>query len=244
MSASFTIWFCYFAFYSFFGWLCETAYCSLIQRRFINRGFLNGPFCPIYGFGAICVLLLLSRYSDDLLALFVLSVAATGVIEYMTSVLLEKIFHLSLWDYTERKWNVNGRVCLANAVLFGLLSVLMVKVIHPHIVNLLGGLPSTFFYVFMGILSLCFTYDLLITVRTILHINREAGLHQEALEKLGQLRDEYIEKIRGGARNRIQDRLLRAFPRLALLKYPGAIEAIRKAAKEHRDQLRKRLDKE
>lgn len=89
-------WFICFVVYSFLGWICETFFCSAAQRRFVNRGFLNGPFCPIYGFGALLVIGLFSKYENDLLALFLLSMAVTSIVEYIASVLLEKLFHLTL----------------------------------------------------------------------------------------------------------------------------------------------------
>ena len=110
--------FAIFLFYIFLGWICETAFCSIAARKFINRGFLSGPFCPIYGFGAMMILLCFSHYQNDLAALFLFSMVGTSVLEYITSFLLEKLFHLSLWDYSGRKWNLNGRICLRNSLLF------------------------------------------------------------------------------------------------------------------------------
>lgn len=234
MLISVATWFCYFVFYSFIGWICETVYCSLIQRRFINRGFLNGPFCPIYGFGAVAVLLLFSGYSDDIFALFLLSIVVTSVIEYVTSYLLEKLFNLSLWDYKGRVGSINGRVCLMNALMFGVLSVLMVRVIHPYTVSFLETLPPPLLYIIMGILVAYFLYDIVITVRALVRINQEAGLRQVELSKLSEMRDSYIKAMQEEQRGRIERRLLKAFPRLDLKKYPEAIEAIKESMRKYR----------
>ena len=212
-------WFICFVVYSFLGWICETFFCSAAQRRFVNRGFLNGPFCPIYGFGALLVIGLFSKYENDLLALFLLSMAVTSIVEYIASVLLEKLFHLTLWDYSGRKWNINGRVCLRNSLLFGLLSVLMVKGIHPQVVRLFAELPEWLSITFVTVLSVYFILDVVITVLSLTHINRAAE----------QLR------IRGERFWRpFHNRLLKAFPNMTSRRFPEGIEFIRKTLKNAR----------
>ena len=134
--------FVYFVLYSFLGWLCETIYCSIGSKKFINRGFLNGPFCPIYGTGALLVIDVFMKYKDDLVALFILSMVVTSVVEYITSYLLEKIFNLQLWDYSTYSFNLNGRVCLKNSLMFGVLSIAAVEVIHPAVESLQASLAA------------------------------------------------------------------------------------------------------
>ena len=141
---SILIQFAIFLIYSFLGWICETLFCSVAARKFINRGFLTGPFCPIYGFGAMIILLLFSGLRDHWLLLFLGSIVGTSGLEYLTSLILEKVFRLSLWDYSQRRWNLHGRICLRNSLLFGIMSVLMVQVIHPHVVGFLLSLPENF----------------------------------------------------------------------------------------------------
>ena len=86
--------------YSFLGWVCETVYCSIGQRKFVNRGFLNGPLCPVYGFGAVAVLLFLRPLRENLLLLFFGGMILTSVIEYITGFALEKLFAAKWWDYS------------------------------------------------------------------------------------------------------------------------------------------------
>ena len=129
--------------YSFLGWACETVYCSIGKRKFVNRGFLNGPLCPVYGFGALAVLYFLRPVSDNIPLLFVSGMVLTSVIEYITGYLLEKLFATKWWDYSSRRFNIHGRVCLRNSLMFGALSVVAVRVIDPVIRGGIYALPAT-----------------------------------------------------------------------------------------------------
>ncbi|MDY4078973.1 MAG: putative ABC transporter permease [Clostridium sp.] len=186
--------FVYFVLYSFLGWMCETIYCSIDDKKFVNRGFLNGPFCPIYGTGALLVIDIFMKYKDDLLVLFILSVVITSIVEYITSYLLEKIFNLQLWDYSTYSFNLNGRVCLKNSLLFGVLSILAVEVIHPAVEGFLSRLPVWFLITFTGTLVVYFICDVVITVKALIQINKKAGHRQMQLDELAKLRNEYIAK--------------------------------------------------
>lgn len=186
--------FVYFVLYSFLGWMCETIYCSIDDKKFVNRGFLNGPFCPIYGTGALLVIDIFMKYKDDLLVLFILSVVITSIVEYITSYLLEKIFNLQLWDYSTYSFNLNGRVCLKNSLLFGVLSILAVEVIHPAVEGFLSRLPVWFLITFTGTLVVYFICDVFITVKALIQINKKAGYRQMQLDELAKLRNEYIAK--------------------------------------------------
>lgn len=186
--------FVYFVLYSFLGWICETIYCSIDDKKFVNRGFLNGPFCPIYGTGALLVIDIFMKYKDDLLVLFILSVVITSIVEYITSYLLEKIFNLQLWDYSTYYFNLNGRVCLKNSLLFGVLSILAVEIIHPAVEGFLSRLPAWFLITFTGTLVIYFICDVFITVKALIQINKKAGHRQMQLDELAKLRNEYIAK--------------------------------------------------
>ena len=118
-------WFLWLMIYSIIGWGYESTICSIGQRKLINRGFLNGPYCPIYGTGAVLVLLVLGRIQNPVL-LFFAGALVTCSLEYLTSWLMEKLFHARWWDYSKRKFNIGGRVCLIGAVVFGAFSVVLV----------------------------------------------------------------------------------------------------------------------
>lgn len=128
--------------YSFLGWLMETTLVSLQSKKFINRGFFMGPYCPIYGTGGV-LLLVLSPYKDSPFLVFILSIVICSIIEYLTSYILEMIYKVRWWDYSNRMFNLNGRVCLFNSVCFGLLGMLMVSYLNPVFLNLITSLSDT-----------------------------------------------------------------------------------------------------
>ena len=111
-------WILLFTIYSLLGWVCESTYCSILAKKLINRGFLNGPFCPIYGVGALLIVKLLSPFSHNLVILFFASLLLTSLLEYLTGFAMEKLFHAKWWDYSHRRFNIQGRVCLGNALIF------------------------------------------------------------------------------------------------------------------------------
>ncbi len=120
-----------FILYSFIGWIIETTLTLIESKKFVNRGFLMGPICPVYGVGAIIITGVLYRYSNDFLVIFGLSVLMCGCLEYFTSYLMEKIFHARWWDYSNFKYNINGRICLDTLILFGLAGILIFKLTNP-----------------------------------------------------------------------------------------------------------------
>lgn len=127
---------------AFLGWVMEVV-CKLIQfGRFINRGFLIGPYCPIYGFGAVLVTALLTPFSASPPAVFVLAMAVCGTLEYLTSYAMEKLFHARWWDYSHRRFNLNGRVCAGTLIPFGLMGLGMVYVARPVLFGLYLRLPQ------------------------------------------------------------------------------------------------------
>lgn len=128
--------------YSFLGWVCEVIYCSVPKKRFVNRGFLYGPYLPIYGFGATFTIVLLSRFLDRWYIVFLLGMVITSTLEYITSYLLEKIFAVKLWDYSGYPLNLNGRICALNSVLFGLLCLFIMYVVNEPVYSWLSGLGS------------------------------------------------------------------------------------------------------
>ena len=129
--------------YCVLGWICEVVYCSVPKKRFVNRGFLIGPYLPIYGFGAMIVIVVLYPFREHWYLVFICGVVLTSVLEYFTSFALEKLFHVKLWDYSTYPLNINGRVCALNSTLFGLLCLFIVYVVNDPIYNFLAGLNMT-----------------------------------------------------------------------------------------------------
>lgn len=132
----------YFFLYSFIGYLIEIVYCSLAEKKLVNRGFLFGPILPIYGTGMLLVLVSTQNVTDNLILTFLVSMAICTVTEYLISWAMEKIFGIKWWDYSEvYRFHINGRVCLANSLAFGIAGLLIVNQIHPAIANLVTKIP-------------------------------------------------------------------------------------------------------
>jgi uncharacterized membrane protein len=164
------MYFSYFVIYSFLGWICETTYCFIIDKQYVNRGFLNGPFCPIYGVGALIVIIMLTPVSYNIILIFLSAMIFTSILEYITGFLLEVIFNLKWWDYSNYRFNIKGRVCLLNSTLFGILSVVTFKIINPVITELLNNIQSNIIIWICNILIIVFLYDTIITVYKVLQL--------------------------------------------------------------------------
>ena len=176
-----------FCVYSFLGWVCETFYCSVGQWHFVNRGFLTGPVCPVYGFGALAVLYLLAPFARQPLLLFIAAMAVTSVLEYLTGLLLERLFHTRWWDYSQRRFNLHGRVCLRNSLLFGLIALIMVLFIHPAVQDALSRLPLRAAAALALLLAAVFTVDTVQSARSAFALSKKA-------DQLAALRAELREK--------------------------------------------------
>lgn len=138
----------------------ECAFCSYNQKKLVyDRGFLIGPYCPIYGWGGIAIYLLLSKYENDPITLFVLAAVGASVLEYVTSYLMEKMFKARWWDYSEKRFNIEGRVCLVNSILFGILGMIFVYFINPFAVDLLHKLPHNILIVISIIIMVIYLVD-------------------------------------------------------------------------------------
>ncbi len=120
-----------FLIYSFIGWLIEVIGKLIEKHKFINRGFLIGPICPIYGHGCILMILTLSRYKDNPLTLFIYAIFICSLLEYFTSYFMEKIFKARWWDYSTKRFNLNGRICAETMIPFGILGTIVICVINP-----------------------------------------------------------------------------------------------------------------
>ncbi len=179
-----------FSFYSMVGWACETVFCSVLAKRFINRGFLNGPFCPVYGFGALVSVYLLSPLKDalpfpgNLALLYLAGVVALSALEYATGWLLETLFHAKWWDYSHHKIQIHGRVCLSNALLFGVMAVVTVYWVHPAVESLLDRAPAPLLLALAAALLLYFLSDCAVTVRSVLLLNGRLAQLQRTLDEL------------------------------------------------------------
>lgn len=153
--------------YSFVGWVMETCYCWICTKKFVNRGFLIGPVVPIYGTGGVLVYVLLKRYLDMPLVLFIMSIIICSLLEYFTSYYMEKLFKTRWWDYSNRKFNINGRVCLFNMICFGILSLVIMYGVNPFLLDTIHKIDPMVLKVVVSILMSLFLIDLGISTKII-----------------------------------------------------------------------------
>lgn len=172
--------------YSFIGWLWETVYCSLKARKFVYRGFLVGPYCPIYGFGILGVLYFLEPLKQNIVILYLLSTVLVTILEYITSYGLEKMFHASWWDYKDVPLNINGRVALPVSLFWGIGCVLIVRVIHPKVMLFEDFLSKKFGILLPIILLLLIMTDLIYTLGNMQAFKKVTAQISTAIEERKQ----------------------------------------------------------
>ena len=149
-----------FIIYSFIGYLAEVIYCSYGQKKFVNRGFLFGPICPIYGIGSVLAIYCLSNLKDNLILVFILGILITSTLEYYTSYIFEKIFNNKWWDYSNRVDNINGRICIGNSLYFGLGITILIYLLNPSIVGIIDNISHNNMILISTIIFILFITDL------------------------------------------------------------------------------------
>lgn len=173
--------------YSFLGWVMETALCSIRERHFINRGFLAGPLCPIYGFGMCAILLILQPFAEHLVILFFGGMFVASAVEYFTGWLLEALFHAKYWDYSNKKWNLHGKICLKISLAWGFLSVIIVKVIHPCTLFLINKLSRQIGNIVLLVLLLLFLCDIIQSIVAAAKISNKLRSLAKVKEELSRI---------------------------------------------------------
>lgn len=165
--------FLYFIIYAFIGWSMEVI-CKLFElKKFVNRGFLIGPICPIYGYGVLGIVLLIGQNTKDVLDVFLKSILICSLLEYFTSYIMEKLFKARWWDYSRRKFNINGRICLETMVPFGLLGCFVVYVVHPIIVNFVALFNQSTVIIIAIILFVIYLIDNIVSFNVMSKIKSE-----------------------------------------------------------------------
>lgn len=184
----------FFFIYSFLGWICESIYCSIGNKKIINRGFLNGPICPVYGFGSLIVIFSLKNFQSNIKLLFIFGILVTSILEYITGFVLEKLFKTTWWNYSNKRFNIKGRVCLKNSILFGAMSVVLIEVIHKNIYNIVVYISDLLLAVIVISILVCFLIDLNFTLLSLNKLNRKLRFMDEILLELNKL-DISLEKF-------------------------------------------------
>ncbi len=174
-----------FFFYSAAGWFVESLYRSIGEKRIINSGFLTGPMCPIYGTGALVMTVFLyNPFKDNMLAVFLLGMVLCDLVEYVTSVLIEILFHARWWDYTYEYLNIKGRICFKHTLYWGIASVAFVKLLHPKIDSIVQNFNIRTVRVLLIIIFAVFFLDVANSVRKALDIRKLQDKLSKILESV------------------------------------------------------------
>ena len=181
--------------YAFLGWCTEVSYAALKSGRFVNRGFLNGPVCPVYGCGAVIVLWVLEPLRGNLLLLFLGSVALTSLLEWLTGFVLERLFHQRWWDYSQEPFNLNGYICLRFSIAWGLACLFVVELVHPSVLWCIRTIPHPVGVGLLILFSVTMAVDLAATVRTIARINRQLSQLDELAAGIKEMSNELGENL-------------------------------------------------
>lgn len=187
------LWF--FFIYAFLGWCVEVSYAALVTGKFVNRGFLNGAVCPVYGFGVVIVLACLTPLSENLLILFVGSVILTSILEWFTGFVLEQLFHQRWWDYSDQPFNIGGYICLRFSIAWGLACVFVVRLLHPTILGLILLIPHFAGAVLLGSLGAVMAVDLAATVSAVIKFNRRLAQIDELAARIKEASNELGENL-------------------------------------------------
>lgn len=202
-----------FVIYSFIGYLIEVTCVSFTQKRIVfSRGYMIGPYLPIFGVGAMVVTVFLTKYKGDIFILVVMTMFCCCVLEYFTSLILEKIFRLRWWDYSDKKFNLNGRICLETGVMFGIGGVFIVRVLNPIMKNFLSLFSNNVIIILGIILFLIMFIDFCVSTFAIIRLKIDTSkfINQDATRTIK-------EEVRNSLRRYryLHSRLLNAFPEMS-----------------------------
>lgn len=198
--------------FSFLGWLMEVVLTYITDKRLVNRGFLLGPYCPIYGLGCITLYISLSNYTNNLLVLFILTLFTCSLLEYLTSYVMEKIFNLRWWDYSHMKYNINGRICLETMVPFSILGVLTIKYAIPFFLSIINKLSIQTKLIISIILISILTIDVFVSIIIVFKLKIASNNIKE--DQTYDIKQAIKETIK--SEKYIYKRVLKAFPHLLI----------------------------
>lgn len=206
------IYFLLFIFYSFIGWIMEIIVTTIGNKKMINRGFLIGPYLPIYGTASLAITFLLKPYYNDYFILFIMSVIVCSIIEYITSYLMEKIFKARWWDYTKMPFNINGRICLTYSICFGFMGSFVI-IINHYLYSFISNIPFILTIIVFLFLFIIFVSDMIVSFNVINKIKLSANnLRKDYSEEITEKVKEILEN-----KSLLIQRLLKAFPDIKVL---------------------------
>lgn len=226
-----SFYFILFLIYSIIGWSMEVITSFVRHKKFVNRGFMLGPYCPIYGYCSIIMIFYLNNYKDNPLTVFFLAVVICSIVEYLISYIMEKMFSARWWDYSNRKFNVNGRICLTNAFIFGILGIILVYLVNPLFEEILTKINNHTLTILGIILIILFISDLITSIIVTFNLkNKIKKLDIDVTEELN-------EKIKTMLETKLLNRrIFKAYPRYR-------INIIKKYSKTRREIFKDKIEK-
>lgn len=210
--------------YSFVGWCAEVSLAAMKRKRLILKGYLNGPFCLIYGFGAIAFVLFLPELRGSLFFLFLGGMIIASFLEYVTGAFLEKMFHRKWWDYSDKKFHLNGHICLEYAVTWGICAVIVMKFANPLLLFLVGLIPAMAGKMMLWAVAALVAIDAVSVTSALLQMHHKLGRMDQISEDLQKLSDSLGNELT----RRIQHRIMRAYPNISVEKLVTDQEKIRR----------------
>ena len=210
-------WIAFFYIYCFLGWCFESGYATIKQRKLTNRGFLRGPYIPIYAFGAIFVLIITDNFQGSILSVYFSGLIAATVLEYITGYVMEKLFKVKYWDYSDHKFNLNGYISLSTSIAWGFLSVLLTEVLQVNVYRFVSMLTEHDLKISIAITSTVFFLDLILSIKAAFSIAKAyAALERAKLEflevkdKLSVIADELLNETQSkiiGIKDSVAERM-------------------------------------
>jgi uncharacterized membrane protein len=174
----------YFIFFSFIGWVWESIYVSVMEHRIVNRGYVTGPCCTIYGVGGIFMTLTLRPFKDNLVMLFLLAIVFTTTLEYVTAVVMEKLFHTSWWDYTMERFNYKGRISLKSSLAWGFASLFLFNVLIPFVDGILKLYPERYGKVAIRVIAVVYVIDFVFATIAAVDVSKQIAKLDQMLDEL------------------------------------------------------------
>lgn len=201
---------CFFFFYAFAGWVLEVVFAAFTNKKLANRGFLNGPFCPVYGCGMVFLLVFFGGLLHNLFFLFLGSLVVTSLLELLTGKLLEKLYGRKWWDYSDYKYNYGGYVCLRFSLIWAAGAVVLMRWVNPFVTSVIRLVPALVGRVVLIALVVLLVCDWLVTTKAVLRMKKQGRRIQELTEGVNRLTG----RMGGAIFGVIQKRMTRAFPNL------------------------------
>ena len=234
-------WICFFFIYGFLGWCYESAYVSIKHKQWVNRGFVRGPLLPLYGSGAILLLFVTIPFRENLFLMFVSGAIGATILEYVTGVAMEALFKVRYWDYSKRKFNFQGHICLAATTLWGVFAIVIVKVVHRPIENLVMVLPETIVEIFVMVVTVVFAADFALSFKAAIDI-RDVLIKLEEVQREMERMQKRMDVILAFAEDSREQVVMNTYERLDEL--TESLEERFARVKELREKLDAKIEEE